>query len=117
MAVKRRRLTDANVTKLAPAIHEHTVWDTRHAGFGVRVRPSGHRSFVYCRKRENGTRRAMLGPALLKGVDEARAECLDIETGARPERMEGGTFPTFGDFAAGPGRVFFDRGNRPRERE
>ena len=41
MAAKRRRLTDANVAKLAPAAREYTVWDTRLAGFGVRVRPSG----------------------------------------------------------------------------
>ena len=31
MAVKRRRLTDANIAKLAPAAREYTVWDTRLA--------------------------------------------------------------------------------------
>ena len=40
MAVKRRRLTDANVARLAPAAREYTIWDTHHAGLGVRVRPS-----------------------------------------------------------------------------
>ena len=41
MAVKRRRLTDANVAKLAPADLEHTAGDTRLAVLCVRVRPSG----------------------------------------------------------------------------
>ena len=103
MAVKRRRLTDAYVARLAPAAREYTIWDTRHAGLGVRVRPSGHRSFVYRRKGEDGARRITLAPAALTSVEEARAKCLAIETGARPGRPEGGSVPTFADFAAGSG--------------
>ncbi len=110
MAAKRRRLTDANVARLTPAAREYTVWDTRRTGLGVRVRPSGHRSFVYCRRGEDGARRITLGPAALTGVEEARAKCLAIETGARSGRPERGAVPTFGDFAAGPGRACFDRG-------
>ena len=109
MAVKRRRLSDANVARLTPAAREYTVWDTRLAGLGVRVRPSGHRSYVYCRKGEDGTRRITLGTAALMGVKEARAECLAIETGERPTRAESGTIPTFGDFVAGPARACFVR--------
>ncbi len=109
MAVKRRRLTDANVAKLTPATREYTVWDTRLAGLGVRVRPSGHRSFVYCRKGEDGVRRITLGPAALTGVEEARAKCLAIETGAQSDGPEGGPVPTFGEFVAGPGRACFVR--------
>ena len=108
MAAKRRRLTDANVAKLAPAAREYTVWDTRRAGLGVRVRHSGHRSFVYCRKGEGGARRIALGPAALMGVEEARARCLEIETappGGRPER---GAVPTFADFVAGPAQARLD---------
>ena len=110
MAAKRRRLTDANVGKLAPAGREYTVRDTCHAGLGVRVRPSGHRSFVYRRKGEGDARRITLGPVALMSVEEARAECLAIETGARAGRPEGGAVPTFGEFAAGPGKACFDRG-------
>ncbi len=109
MAAKRRRLTDANVARLAPAAHEYTVWDTRHAGLGVRVRPSGHRSFVYCRKDEDGARRIALGPAALTSVEEARTRCLAIETGARSDGPEPDAVLTFGDFVAGPGQVCFDR--------
>ena len=111
MAAKRRRLTDASIGKLAPAAREYTVWDTRHAGFGVRVRPSGHRSFVYRRKGEGDARRITLGPAALMSVEEARAGCLAIETGTRSDRPEDGAVPTFGEFAAGPGKACFDRGN------
>ena len=109
MAARRRRLTDANVARLAPTAREYTVWDTRHGGLGVRVRPSGHRSFVYCRKGEDRARRITLGPAELTGVEEARAKCLAIETGARVGRPERGAVPTFGEFVAGPGQACFDR--------
>ena len=94
MAGKRKRLTDANVAWLTPAAREYTVWDTRHAGLGVRVRPSGHRSYVYCRKGEGGARRMTLAPAALMGVEEARAKCLTLETAARSGRPERGAVPT-----------------------
>ena len=109
MAAKRRRLTDASVAKLAPATREYTVWDTRHAGLGVRVRPSGHRSFVHCPKGDDGARRTTLGSASLTSVEEARRRCLAIETGARPDRTERALVPTFGEFVAGPGRARLDR--------
>ncbi len=110
MAARKRRLTDASVGKLAPTAREYTVWDTCHAGLGVRVRPSGHGSFVYRRKGEGDARRITLGPAVLMSVEEARTKCLAIETGARSGRQEGGPVPTFGEFAAGPGKACFDRG-------
>ena len=110
MAVKRRRLTDANIARLAPTTREYTVWDTRQAGLGVRVRPSGHRSFVYWRKGEDGARRIALGSATLMNVAEARGECIAIEAGERPGRTQRDTVPTFGEFVAGPGRSCFDRG-------
>ena len=109
MAVKRRRLSDANVARLTPAAREYTVWDTRHAGLGVRVRASGHRSFIYCPKSEAGTRRITLGSAALTSVEEARTKCLAIETGARPDPTEHGAVPTFREFVWGPGRVCIDR--------
>ncbi len=109
MAAKRRRLTDANVARLAPMAREHTVWDTRQAGLGVRVRSSGHRSYVYCRKGEGGARRITLGSAALMTVEEARAKCLAVETDARSGRPRRGAVPTFAEFAAGPARARLDR--------
>ena len=117
MAAKRRRLTDAIVARLAPTAREYTVWDTSLAGLGVRVRPSGHRSFVYCRKGQGKARRITLGPTALMSIGKARAECLAIETGARPIPAERGAVPTFADFVAGPERDFFDRGKPSTRRD
>ena len=44
---RKARLTDAAVERLRPRETEYTVWDTGIAGFGVRVRSSGHRSYVW----------------------------------------------------------------------
>ena len=109
MAAQRRRLTDAGIAKLAPALREYTVWDTRQAGLGVRVRPSGHRSFVYCPKGDGRARRITLGPAALTSVGEARSKCRVIETGARLEPTEHAVVPTFREFVRGPGRACIDR--------
>ena len=109
MAAKRRRLTDANVAKLKPAAREYTVWNTRHAGLGVRVRPSGHRSFVYCAKGEDGGRRITLGSVALMRVEDARRRCAAIDAGGRSGAEERGAGTTFEEFVAGPGRVCLDR--------
>ena len=109
MAVKRQRLTDANVAKLTPADREYTVWDTRQSGLGVRVRPSGYRSYIYRRKGEDGARRITLGSAALMSVEKARAKCLASESEARSGRTESGTVPAFEEFVAGPARALLDR--------
>ena len=44
---RKTRLTDVGVARLKPAASEYTVWDMRVPGLGVRVRPSGHRGYVY----------------------------------------------------------------------
>ena len=116
MAAKKRRLTDANVARLAPTAREYTVWDTRLAGLGVRVRPSGHRSFVYCRKGENRAGRITLGSAALMGVEQARGKCLALETAVRSEGTKRGAVPTFADFCAGPVKTRID-GLKPSTRK
>ncbi len=109
MAAQRRRLTDAGIARLAPAVREYTVWDTRQAGLGVRVRPSGHRSFVYCPKGDGRARRITLGPAALTSVGDARSKCRIIETTARLKPTEHAAVPTFEEFVRGPGQVCIDR--------
>ena len=89
----RVRLTDARIAALRPRKREYTVWDARLEGLGVRVRPSGHRSYIYLR----GGRKASLGPAALKGIDEARRECLAAEKPTGKVQV-----PTFAEFVAGP---------------
>ena len=43
---RRKRLTDAGIARLRPEAREYTVWDTGIAGLGVRVRPSGNRTYI-----------------------------------------------------------------------
>ena len=109
MAAKRRRLTDANIARLAPAVREYTVRDTRHARLGVRVRASGRRSFVYLKEGSDGARRVTLGSADLMSVEEARRRCLEIEARGQSDRTDRRVSPTFREFVSGPGQACFDR--------
>ena len=69
------RLSDASVAGLEPRDQEYSVWDSRVAGLGVRVRPSGHRGYVYLHRVLGRTKRISLGPTSLKRLDEARRQC------------------------------------------
>ena len=110
---RKTRLTDVGVARLKPAASEFTVWDMRVPGLGVRVRPSGHRGYVYQCKVDGRAKRVTLGPAALKTVAEVRRECLEIEvtkkSGDRAMSARGKT-PTFAAFVAGPWKsACFDR--------
>ena len=109
MAGRKRRLTDAGVAKLAPATREYTVWDTRHAGLGVRVRPTGHRSFVYQCWDGQSSRRQSIGSAALTTVNEARSKCRALDIEAASGGLERKPVPTFAEFVDGAGRVCLDR--------
>ncbi len=74
---RRIRLSDRSVSRLRAEKTEYTVWDTRVADLGVRVRPSGYRTFVFLEQRDGTSRRHTLGPVNLMSVDEARARCRD----------------------------------------
>ena len=75
----------------------------------MRVRPSGHRSYIYRRKGGDGARRITLGSAALMSIEKARAKCLAIETEARSGRTESSAVPAFEEFVAGPARALLDR--------
>ena len=98
----RMRLTDTSIARLRPESREYTVWDTRTPGLGVRVRPSGGKSFVLLHKTDGRSRRTSLGAVVARSVDVVRREChAAIAEGAsdgaaRPEA------PLFRDFVAGP---------------
>ncbi len=105
MASKERmRLTDAAIARHRPREREYTVWDTRFAGLGVRVRPSGGRSWIFLRNTGGGTRRISLGQAELKTVEEVRREChaLAAEPASedKPDEIRHAV-PSFRDFVAG----------------
>ena len=69
---KKVRLTDAGVARLQSRGTEYIVRDTRLAGLGVRVRPSGHRSFVWHGIVNGKAVRTTIGSAALTTVEEAR---------------------------------------------
>ena len=105
MAGKERiRLSDAVVTRLRPREREYTVWDTRFAALGVRVRPSGGATYVLLRKTEGKSRRVSLGPITSKSVDDVRRECHAIMAKPSNDNPAGITHGVlrFRDFVLGP---------------
>ena len=110
-ARERVRLTDAAIARLRPREREYTVWDSRAPGLGVRVRPSGGRSYVMLRDTASGSRRIALGPVETMGVDEARRACLARQAAGEPESEEPArAAPLLRDFVEGEWKqAHFDR--------
>ena len=54
MSGKKVRLSKVAVDEAGPAEREYTVWDNRIEGFGLRVRPSGNKSFVFVYRTSGG---------------------------------------------------------------
>ena len=106
---RKIKLTDARIGKLKGGDVEYMVWDTRIAGFGVRVRPTGHKSYVYHRHAEGQSRKFTLGPVALGSVDEARRDCMEvwgrIQSGERAEDTNGAQAPLFQEFVTGSWRA------------
>ena len=105
MAGKQRiRLTDAAIARLRPCEREYTVWDTRVAGLGVRVRPSGGASFVFLRKIEGRSKLFSLGPVGSNGIDDTRRRCHALMAKSESEALAALTLesPLFRDFVSGP---------------
>ena len=99
MKGRRVRLSDAGVGKLKPDTTEYAVWDSEVPGLGVRVRPSGHRSFVWHGRVQGEPVRATVGPAALMTVEDARKGALALHLGNAPRRAEGRSgIPLFRDF-------------------
>ena len=88
---ERMRLTDAAIARLRPREREYTVWDTRVPGLGVRVRPSGGRSYVVLEETDGRSKRVSLGPVSLKKIAEVRCECHARRASLEPERGSGPT--------------------------
>lgn len=102
----RMRLTEAAVARLRPREREYTVWDTRVAGLGVRVRSSGGASFVFLRKVQGRTKRLSLGPVGANGLHDLRRRCHALMAESESESDSTSTTapeaPPFRDFVSGP---------------
>ena len=112
---ERIRLTDRAIARLRPREREYAVWDSLVAGLGVRVRPTGGRSYVLLEDAGGRTRRVSLGPVSLKSVAEARRECHARK--ASPEPQATGTprrvAPLFRDFVEGAWKEAHFGGYKP----
>ena len=109
---ERSRLTDAAIARLRPRDREYTVWDSRLPGLGVRVRPTGGKSWVMLRDAGGRSKRVSLGPVMTKSVDEARRECHARRAEPEPEETipAKGSVPLLRDFVEGAWKeAHFDR--------
>ena len=114
---ERIRLTDAAVARLRPREREYTVWDIRVPGLGVRVRPSGGRSYVLLRDAGGRSGRVSIGPVSTMTVAEARQECRARQASPEPDGASGpARAPLFRDFVAGEWREAHFGGYKPSTR-
>ena len=102
---RRIRLTDSNAGRFRPGESEYTVRDTKTPGLGVRIKPSGYRTWVHHGSVSGSPRRHSLGPVGLKTVEEARLECLELQlrgqTGEALDETVKMAVPKFRDFVEG----------------
>ena len=109
---KPKSLTDAGIARLRPRKREYTVWDSQVPGLGVRVRPSGGRSYVLLQKTGGRSRRVFLGPISTKRIAEVRQECHARKASPEPEEVAVPTrsVPQFREFVSGEWKeAHFDR--------
>ena len=116
-ARERIRFTDRAIARLRSRTREYTVWDSLVAGLGVRVRPTGGRSYVLLEDAGGRTLRVSLGPVSLKSVAEARRECharkAEPEAARAPRRVA----PLFRDFIEGAWKEAHFEGYKPSTRK
>lgn len=73
MGSNRKRLTDARIRSLRAKSERYEVWDTE-PGFGLRIAPSGRKSFVYLYRFEGKPRRLTLGAYPRMSLADAREQ-------------------------------------------
>ena len=102
-ARERRKLTDAAVARLHSRAREYTVWDKSVPGLGVRVRPTGGKTWVLLEEAEGRTRRVSLGPVSTMAIEEARRECYERRANQEPGKTDDPvrTVPRFREFVEG----------------
>ena len=71
-ALERQPITDLLLRKLKGGEERIEVWDAKLPGFGIRVAPSGTKSFVLLYRFRGQPRRLTLGRYPVLGLAEAR---------------------------------------------
>ena len=117
----RQKLTKSVVDGLSPSEDDYVVWDAEFPGFGLRVKPSGVRSYVvqYRNRKTGASRRATIGqhgPLLTfhKARERARVILGEALKGNDPvaDDRAGRAAPTVKELAAD----YLDQHARPKKR-
>ncbi|NBB52016.1 tyrosine-type recombinase/integrase [Rhizobium sp. CRIBSB] len=78
----KQKFTTTFIDAIEPAEKEFTVWDTLIPGFGLRVRPTGGKSFVFVYRTEGGragaTRKVTIGDASKLKLEPARDKAKEL---------------------------------------
>ena len=69
-ALRNITLNNRNVEALAPEDRPYIVWDDRLTGFGLRVQPSGVRSYIVNYRAGDGGRKAANRRLVIAATDE-----------------------------------------------
>ena len=103
-STRHTRLTVNAITAAKPRTKEYTLWDGSLAHFGVRVHPSGVRSFIVQTRAQGRMRKITLGRFPEMGIERARTEAAAVlvrlwggEDVPAPSKTRA---PLFRDFAA-----------------
>lgn len=105
----KRKLTKSVVEKLVPSDSDTMIWDSELPGFGVRVKPSGAKSYVvqYRNRKTGASRRKTLGPhgpllSFARAKEQARILLADALKGNDPVAVDRAirAAPTVKDLAA-----------------
>ncbi len=72
------KLTKRTVDAIEPQATEFFIWDESIPGFGLRVMPSGRKSFVVQYRAGRRPRRMSLGPSTVLTCDQARTRAITI---------------------------------------
>ena len=118
-ARERRKLTDAAIARLRPRSREYTVWDNRVPSLGVRVRPTGGKSYVLLVETDGRSKRVSLGPVSTRSIEEARTECHERRANPEPRKPDrpSRTAPLFREFVEGPWKEAHFDGYKPTTRK
>ena len=114
---ERMRLTDRGIAHLRPREREYAVWDSHVVGLGVRVRPSGGRSYVLLEKAGGRSSRVSLGPVSLKTIAEVRRECHARKAEPEAAGVPARAAPLFRDFVEGAWKEAHFGGYKPSTRK
>ena len=84
----KRGITPVIIDRLRPKAREYHLWDRDQPGFGVRVRTSGHKSFIFKRRVDGRLINRTLGDAAKMPLVQARDAAARIQ-----QELHGITWP------------------------